>query len=232
MIKAMKTVEAIKNGQEVAVEDIFQLVNAYEITTLNASDKNGSTLLQVNKYESYDAAFEFSRMCDDFEKYVLTADKIKSVKGEYNPEMDAIYITVDLTDENKVQLLVFHITNGFKDSVKDGIRESDAYELKDFLESVLKEDSDWYCALTRITDVFGFDFKMNNPIRTFVDTLDNEHWKLHISDDSNTFTVPVVDDGCNYFYMRESDSNKEIIVKPYGQSFMDIEMLFFKKHSK
>ena len=100
------------------------------------------------------------------------------------------------------------------------------------MEDVIHEKNGYYCILARITDVFGFDFKMRNPIRTYINTLDDSDWKLHISDDANTFEVPVVDDSVNLLYMKETDNSKEIIVKPYGQPFMEIKMLFFKRHEQ
>ena len=54
----------------------------------------------------------------------------------------------------------------------------------------------------------------------------------YIGDDFTTLEVPVVDDCVNLFYMKETEHSKEIIVKPYGQPFMEIKMLFFKKHNK
>ena len=73
------------------------------------------------------------------------------------------------------------------------------------------------------------DIKLN-PKRVYVNTLDDD-WKLHISDDFNTFEVPIVDDPpVNEFYIKEEkEESKQIIVKPYGQPFMEISLLFFKK---
>ena len=100
------------------------------------------------------------------------------------------------------------------------------------MEDVIHEKNEYYCVLARITDVFGFDLKMRNAVRTYINTLDDSDWKLHISDDFNTFEVPVTDDSVNLLYMKETDHSKEIIVKPYGQPFMEIRMLFFKKHEQ
>jgi len=46
------------------------------------------------------------------------------------------------------------------------------------------------------------------------------------------FEVPVFDDSINLIYMKETDQSKEIIVKPYGQPFMEIRILFFQKHEQ
>jgi hypothetical protein len=54
--------------------------------------------------------------------------------------------------------------------------------------------------------------------------------RLHISCDTSSYDVPVVDDSVNEFYVKDTDdSTRKIIVKPYGQPFMEISLLFFKK---
>ena len=55
---------------------------------------------------------------------------------------------------------------------------------------------------------------------------------LLVLGDTNTssFDVPVVDDSVNEFYVKDTDdSTRKIIVKPYGQPFMEISLLFLKK---
>jgi len=72
---------------------------------------------------------------------------------------------------------------------------------------------------------------MRNCIRTYVNTLDDSDWKLHISDDFTSFEVPVTDDSINEIYVKDNAESRSIIVKPYNQPFMEIDMLFFKKHN-
>lgn len=225
-----KTVEALKNGQEVSTQELFELVNAYDITALSLSD-DGKTILsmQVNRFEAYNGVFEFSQECtSDGNKYVIGQKDIVSVKGRWSEDADALIITSELKDGATLQMMVIHASDSLKEAVSEGYHERDVYELQEFLDSVMSEDCEWYCILAKITDVFGFDLKMRNPMRTYINTLDE--WKLHISDDTNTFEVPVVDDSCNAFYKRECETSVEFIIKPYGQPFMEIKMLFFKKH--
>ena len=73
---------------------------------------------------------------------------------------------------------------------------------------------------------------MRNCIRTYINTLDDSDWKLHISDDFTSFEVPVTDDSINEIYVKDNAESRLIIVKPYNQPFMEIDMLFFKKHNK
>ena len=225
-----KTVEAIMNGQEVSAQELFELVNDYDITSLSLLDGDKTTLsMQVNRFEAYNDVFEFSQECTSYSnKYTIGQKDIVSTKGEFNEEADALFITSQLADGIKLQMMVLHASDSFKETVSEGYHEKDVYELQEFLDSVMKDESEWYCILAKITDVFGLDLKMQNPIRTYINMLSD--WKLHISDDTNTFEVPVVDDSCNAFYKRESETSVEFIIKPYGQPFMEIKMLFFKKH--
>lgn len=226
-----KTVEALMNGKEVDTQELFELVNDYDITSLSLSDDGKTNLtMWVNRFEAYKGVFEFSQECtSDGNKYVISQKDILTTKGRWNGKSDTLFITSELENGANLQMMVLHASNSFKETVSEEYRERDVYELQEFLDSVMKEESEWYCILAKITDVFGFDLKMRNPMRTYINTLDD--WKLHISDDTNTFEVPVVDDSCNAFYKKEGETSVEFIIKPYGQPFMEIKMLFFKKHN-
>lgn len=230
-----KTVEKIKNGQAVETEELFELVNAYNLVTVNKINENKETVMsmQVNQFESYGEVFEFSQTCTvDGNKFVVNQEDIVSSSAEYKEEVDAIFINVEMLGGTRLQMMILHASDSFKETVSEGCREMDVYEMKKYLEEVMKtEDSLTHCMMVRVTDVFGLDFKMQSPERTFVDTLDEDNWKLHISNDLNTFEVPVYDDSCNGFYKKGNASTVEIIVKPYGQPFMEIGLLFFKDKS-
>lgn len=227
-----KTVEAVKNGQKVTTEDLFEVVNSYVLTALSlrTSDKNSVMSMQVNQYERLHGDHKFSQQCTGYGSvmYVLRADDLVSVDGEYNEKADAFYIICKLKNGMELCLMLVNMSESETQVETDGFYETDVYEIQEFLNNVIHEKNGYYCILARITDVFGFDLKIRNPIRTYINTLDG--MALHISDDMNTFEVPVFDDSINLFYMKETESSKEIIVKPYGQPFMEIRMLFFKRH--
>lgn len=227
-----KTVEAIKNEQKVATEELFEIVNAYTLTTLSlmTPDKNSVLSMQVNCFEKLHGDYQFSQQCTGYNAamYMLKADDLVSVTGKYNQKADALYITCKLKNGMELWLAVINVSGSETEIESDGFYETDIYAIQDFLDDVIHEKNEYYCILSRITDVFGFDLKIRNPIRTYINALDG--LALHISDDINTFEVPVFDDSVNLLYMKETDSSKEIIVKPYGQPFMEIRMLFFKKH--
>lgn len=229
-----KTVEAIKKGQNVTAEELLEVVNAYALTTLSvrASESEHESIMsmQVNQFEKLHGDYKFSQKCHGYNDatYVLRADDLVSVDGEYNQKADAFYITCKLKNGMELWLVIVNVSGSETETDSDGFHETDVYEMQEFLDDVIHDRNKYYCIMARITDVFGFDLKIRNPIRTYVNTLDG--LALHISDDANTFEVPVFDDSINLIYMKETDSSKEIIVKPYGQPFMEISMLFFKKH--
>lgn len=233
-----KTVEAIKNGQVVSTEELFEVVNSYVLTSLSVRDTNNDrnciVSIQVNHYEKFCGCYKFTQTCHLFDDvvYILKPEDLVSVKAEYHKKANAFYITCELKNGMELWLMIVNVSGSEKEIESEGFYETSIYDIQEFLEDVIHEKNEYYCILARITDIFGFDFKMRNPIRTYINTLDDSDWKLHISDDVNTFEVPVTDDSVNLLYMKETDSTKEIIVKPYGQPFMEIRMLFFKKHEQ
>ena len=95
-----KTVEAIKNGQNVATEELFEVVNSYVLTTLSlrTPDKQRIMSMKVNHYENACGCYEFTQTCQllDDVAYSLKPDELVSVRGEYNNKADAFYITCEL----------------------------------------------------------------------------------------------------------------------------------------
>lgn len=229
-----KTVEAIKKGQNVTTEELLEVVNAYALTTLSvrASESEHETIMsmQVNQFEKLHGDYKFSQKCHGYNDamYMIRANDLVSVDDEYNQKADALYITCKLKNGMELWLVIVNVSGSETEIDSDGFHETDVYEMQEFLDDVIHDRNQYYCIMARITDVFGFDLKIRNPIRTYINTLGG--LALHISDDENTFEVPVFDDSINLIYMKETDSSKEIIVKPYGQPFMEIRMLFFKKH--
>lgn len=229
-----KTIETIKAGIKGTPEELFEVVNTYVLTTLSlrTADRNNLMSMEVNQYEKVHDGYKFSQKCTGFNSvmYLLKSDDLISAHGEYSKEADSFYITCKLKNDMELLLIIVNVSGSEEEIESDGFYETDVYEIKEFLDDVLHEKNEWYIILARITDVFGYDLKMHNPFRTYVNTLDDSDWKLHISDDFTTLEVPVVDDGVNLLYMKETDTSKEIIVKPYGQPFMEIKLLFFKRH--
>lgn len=227
-------INAVKNGQKVEATDLLNVVNDFCLTRLRLRIPDGKVIMsmQVNTCKEYSDEYVFSQSCTMFDDvvYYLKKDNIETVEGEYNSKVDTLYITCKLKDNLELLLMIIN-TSGSLVETKD-YNEMDVYELKGFLDDVIHEKNGYYCILTRITDVFGFDLKINNPVRTYINTLDEEDWKLHIGEDFTQFEIPVTDDSVNEIYVKDNEESgsKNIVIKPYNQPFMEISMLFFKKH--
>lgn len=229
-----KIVEAVVKGQEVDKKELFNSINDFELTRLRVSTEDGQTIMsmQVNSCKEHKDAYEFSQSCTMFNDvvYSLKKDSIEAIESEYNTEVDTLYITCKLKNSQSLTLMVINTDEVL---TKD-YDEMDVYQLKDFLEAVIHEKNEYYCACARISDLFGFDLKMRNTFRTYINTLDEDDWKLHISDDFTELEISVTDDSINEFYVKDNKElgAKEIIVKPFNQPYMEITMLFLKKHNK
>lgn len=231
-----KTIEAVKNGQKATAKEFFELVNNFYITHIGLTSETGKTIMsmQANQYEFRYDEHVFSQSCTTFDgvMYAVKAADILDVTAKYYQKSDCFRATCKLKDGKKLSMTIFHVTDS-QNELKD-YEEMDVEELKDFLEDALHKKNGYYCVSAHITDMFGFDMTINNPARTFVDTLDQSDWKLHISDDFSVLEVPVSDDLVNEFYVKDNEETcvKTIVVKPFGQPFMEISMLFYKKNEE
>lgn len=225
-----KTVEAIVNGKDVATEDVFELINNYNVTSLSIQDQDSNNTvlkMQVNQFESYKDVFEFSQKCTDENSFVVKQSDIVSMDIRWEEEIDSIIVICQLANNRKMGIVIYYVSKDFSVSCIDEYEEIDLNYLYEFLEKSL--DGEYSCTTVRVMDKFSVFLKMTYPDRVYIDTLDDSDWKLHVSDDTNELNISVMDDICNAFYYKEDSSFVEIVVKPYGQPFMEIRMLFFKK---
>lgn len=222
------TFEAIRNGQEVATEELFGLVNAYNFTDLVVQDENNHAIVKipVNHFEEYRGMYEFSQMYSDNGVYVAKKSDIVSVESDYREDMDTLFIKCQMDSDKKLFLVVYHVSTNFKATESNEYYEADLEDLQNFLENTLGDDAEYHCGLARFTDKNGMNIKINAPERTYINTLDDSDWKLHISDLSTVLEVPVTDDDCNTFYRKDDGDTVTILVKPYEQPFAEIRMVF------
>ena len=228
-----KIIKDVKTGQKIETSELFNAVNNFCLTRLRLRNEDGKNIMsmQVNVCEEHSDEYEFLQSCTMFDDvaYHLKKDDIDSVTSEYNAKVDTLYVTCNL--KNGMSLLLMIINTVDSEIETKDYDEMDVYELKEFLDDAIHEKNEYYCVVARITDVFGFDLKMHNPARTYINTLDDSDWKLHISDDFTEFEVPVTDDSVNEIYVKNDSGSRNIIVKPFNQPFVEISMLFFKRHN-
>lgn len=103
-----KVVEVIKKGQKVTTEELFEVVNAYLLTTLSLQTPGKDIIIsmQVNQFEKVHGDYKFSQQCTGYNSvvYMLQEDDLVSVDSEYNQKADAFYITCKL--KNGMDLLM------------------------------------------------------------------------------------------------------------------------------
>lgn len=227
-----KTVEAILRGQKVEAEKLFEVINAYNFTDLSVNDASGTILkMQVNHFEEYGDMFEFSQKHAEDNMYIVKKSDILSIDAQYEDELDSVVIMCQLPDNRRLNLVIFYISKDFSVSGLGEYYEIDLESLHEFLENTLGEKAEYSCTLVRVADKFSVFLKMICPERTYINTLDDDNWKLHVSDATNMLEISVMDDICNAFYRKDDGSITEIIVQPYGQPFMEVKMMFTKQSS-
>ena len=157
-----KIVEAVKEGRKIETKVLFSVVNDFCLTRLAVKTSDGDSVvsMQVNKCEDRKDEYEFSQTCIGFDDvaYHLKKNDIISAEGEYNTDVDTLYITCKLKNSLTVYFMIINVSGS--ENRTDEYDEMDVYELNDFLEDVLHKKNEYYCVFTRITDVFGFDLKL------------------------------------------------------------------------
>lgn len=206
-------------------EQIFEIVNDYALTTLSLrKGKKEVMAMQINQYEKTPVGHEFFQTCQmDGARFALNEENLVAIKSEYNEEADFLYITCELPNGMELNLMILNMEDNKNEFAENGWKEIDAYALKDFL----KEMNGYYHVSVKVTDAFGLNIKIKNPPLTYIN--DEEELILHVGEGSDSLRLPLYDDSVNIFYMKESDRSKEVIIKPFGQPFLEIKMLFIFK---
>lgn len=217
--------EATGNTGARTPEQIFEVVNNYTLTTLNLrKDEEEVMVMQINQYESTPTGHEFFQTCQmNGVSFTLNEENLVAIKSEYNKEADFLHITCKLLDGMELNLMILNVENNKNEFAEDGWKEIDVYDLKGFLE----ETKGYYRVLVRVTNVFGLNIRIENPAPIYID--EELILNVGIREESDSLSLPLCDDSVNLFYVKESDCSKEVIIKPFGQPFLEIKMLFIFK---
>lgn len=217
--------EATGNTGARTPEQIFEVVNNYALTTLNLrKDEEEVMVMQINQYESTPTGHEFFQTCQmNGASFTLNEENLVAIKSEYNKEADFLHITCKLLDGMELNLMILNVEDNKNEFTEDGWKEIDVYDLKGFLE----ETKGYYRVLVRVTNVFGLNIRIENPAPIYID--EELILNIGIREESDSLSLPLCDDSVNLFYVKESDCSKEVIIKPFGQPFLEIKMLFIFK---
>lgn len=225
-----KTVEAIKYGSNPTTQELFELVNAYDITMLSIQDRNHKTILEmdVNHFDSYKTEYEFGQLNTDT-KCLINQSDILSTESKWLEEEDMIHIKCCLSDGGFMNLVIFHASRGLKQTASEDYYEIGLYELNELLQKTSGDKPEYSCSIVKVKNRFGFNMRMIFPKQTFITMEDDDtNGELSIEDDVNFLKLAVMDDACNQFYQKDNDETVEIVIKPYSEPFMEIRMVFEK----
>ncbi len=225
-----KTVETIKNSSNPTTQELFELVNAYDITMLSIQDKNHKTILEmdVNHFDSYKTEYEFGQLNTDT-KCLINQSDILSTESAWLQEEDMIHTKCCLSDGGFMNLVIFHASKGLKSTVSKDYYEIGLYELNELLQKTSGDKPEYTCSIVKAKNKSGFNMRMIYPKQTFINMEnDDTNGELSIEDDVNFLKIAVMDDACNQFYQKGNDETVEIVIKPYSEPFMEIGMVFEK----
>lgn len=215
-----KAVENVLNNKDAKATDYFELVNTYEYSDLSVH-KDGNTVISIsiNAFEEFSGVYEFKQKCST-SHFSIEKSNVESVTGKMLDNMDTCLIEINMKDESKISICVYHTDTNAKREVRERFYESDVFSLMDYLN-----DDTHKVMLVNIHDAFGLEVKLNDIKNcSLVET--EEAYEMQI--DSMTF--PLVDDSCNEIYIKENSSCDTILIRPYGQPFLEISILVSKEN--
>ena len=216
-------IEAVLNNKDAKAQDYFDLVNMYEFSQVTLQRDGESILsIDINEVNTWaDKTFDFREKCTST-RFTVEESNIVSITGRMLDNEDTFLIEVDLKDGNKLAVIIYHVDTNEKREVSESYYESDVFSLMDYLN-----EEDHKVMMAIIHDSFGLEIKMNSVSNCTV-TETEEAFEMQI----DTMTFPLMDDSCNEIYIKEDSVTDTILIRPYGQPFLEISILVSKENSK
>ena len=216
-----KAVENVLNNKDAKATNYFELVNTYEYSDLSVH-KDGNTIISmsINQFNEVCDGYEFSQKCST-SHFTIEESDVESVTGKMLEGMDTCLIEINMKDGSRVGVCIYHTDTNTRREVRERFYESDVFSLMDYLN-----DDTHKAMMVNIHDAFGLEIKLND-IKNCSVVETEESYEMQI--DSMTF--PLVDDSCNEIYIKENSSCDTILIRPYGQPFLEISIFVSKKNS-
>ena len=216
-------IEAVLNNKDAKAQDYFDLVNIYEFSPVTLQRDGESILsMDINEVNTWaDKTFDFREKCTST-RFTVEESNIVSITGRMLDNEDTFLIEADLKDGSKLAVIIYHVDTNEKMEVSESYYESDVFSLMDYLN-----EEDHKVMMAIIHDSFGLEIKMNS-VRNCTLTETEEAFKMQI----DTMTFPLMDDSCNEIYIKEGSVTDTILIRPYGQPFLEISILVSKENSK
>lgn len=216
-------IEAVLNNKDTKAQDYFDLVNIYEFSQVTLQ-RDGESILSMNINEVNtwaDKTFDFREKCTST-RFTVEESNIISITGRMLDNEDTFLIEADLKDGSKLAVIIYHVDINEKREVSESYYESDVFSLMDYLN-----EEDHKVMMAIIHDSFGLEIKINS-VRNCTLTETEEAFEMQI----DTMTFPLMDDSCNEIYIKEGSVTDTILIRPYGQPFLEISILVSKENSK
>lgn len=216
-------IEAVLNNKDTKAQDYFELVNIYEFSQVTLQRDGESILsMDINEVNTWaDKTFDFREKCTST-RFTVEESNIVSITGRMLDNEDTFLIEADLKDGSKLAVIIYHVDTNEKREVSESYYESDVFSLMDYLN-----EEDHKVMMAIIHDSFGLEIKMNS-VRNCTLTETEEAFEMQI----DTMTFPLMDDSCNEIYIKEGSVTDTILIRPYGQPFLEISILVSKENSK
>lgn len=224
-----KRIETLLSNTEAKAVDYFNLVNVFDCSTLSLqNDKSRTVSMEVNEFRKIHEGFEFLQKCTDTHFDIKEKD-VESVSGKMLDEMDTFLITVKMIDGTSVNVCIFHTDTNEKTEECEHYNEADVISLKEYFE-----DEKHSPLMLMITDAFGFTTRFNGIASlSLLEEDEDFRYMLQISNGMGaSVELPLVEDSCNEIYIKESGFTDTILIRPYGQPFMEIKIIVTKTEDK
>ena len=222
-------IEAVLNNKDAKAQDYFDLVNIYEFSQVTLK-RDGESILSmgINVVDIWsDKTFDFREKCTST-RFTVEESNIVSVTGRMIDNEDTFLIEADLKDDSKLAVVIYHVDTNKKLESKESYYETDVYSLYDYLN---QESHTQMMAIIR--DSFGMEIKLNKMRYIALDKETEGSFTLRITDEEDlSISFPLIDDSCNEIYIKESEVADTILIRPYGQPFMEVNILVAKESSK
>lgn len=216
-------IEAVLNNKDAKAQDYFDLVNIYEFSQVTLQRDGESILsMDINEVNTWaDKTFDFREKCTST-RFTVEESNIVSITGRMLDNEDTFLIEADLKDGSKLAVIIYHVDTNEKREVSESYYESDVFSLMDYLN-----EEGHKVMMAIIHDLFGLEIKMNS-VRNCTLTETEEAFEMQI----DTMTFPLMDDSCNEIYIKEGSVTDTILIRPYGQPFLEISILVSKENIK
>lgn len=221
-----QSIKTVLNNPVATVKEYFELINLFDCSSLRLSKKGEPVFsIDFNAFREYKDVFEFSQKFGNAEYTIKKAD-IKSFKAKMLEGMDTFHIVAELADGLQMGIFIYNTDTNTK------VEEYEEYDVIgiDKLKKYL-EDERHKAVMVRIRDTYGFKMKFSGIKEAYVTGDEECGYSLCITDTLASFDISLVDDSCNEVYLKEGHTDS-ILIKPYGQPFMNIVIFVIKEDEK